>query len=161
MHVRRNRETFRRRARWRSGNACSEHRQREQSQAETKFHEPIDDFLPRTLQREWNGDNGHASTQRQRPHVADVRALPGSGAAGGLAGGLAALGATLVPGFDVVADALSLAERLEGVGLVVTGEGFLDAQSFAGKAVGGVVDLAREADVPVVMFAQSSGEPKR
>ena len=48
------------RARWRSGNACSEHRQREQSQAETKFHEPIDDFLPRTLQREWNGDNGHA-----------------------------------------------------------------------------------------------------
>ena len=55
--------------------------------------------------------------------------------AGGLAGGLAALGATLVPGFDVVADALSLAERVDDVDLVVTGEGFLDAQSFAGKAV--------------------------
>ena len=33
----------------------------------------------------------------------------------------------------------------------MTGEGFLDAQSFAGKAVGGVVDLAREADVPVLV----------
>jgi len=87
----------------------------------------------------------------ERDYGVDVRALPGSGAAGGLAGGLAALGATLVPGFDVVADALSLAERLEDVDLVVTGEGFLDAQSFAGKAVGGVVDLAREADVPVLV----------
>ena len=49
----------------------------------------------------------------ERDYGVDVRALPGSGAAGGLAGGLAALGARLVPGFDVVADALSLAERLD------------------------------------------------
>ena len=87
----------------------------------------------------------------ERDYEIDVRALPGSGAAGGLAGGLAALGATLVPGFDVVADALSLAERLEDVDLVVTGEGFLDAQSFAGKAVGGVVELAREVGVPALV----------
>ena len=89
----------------------------------------------------------------ERDYGVDVRTIPGSGAAGGLAGGLAALGASLVPGFDVVADALSLAERMEGVDLVVTGEGFLDAQSFAGKAVGGVVELAREADVPVLIVA--------
>ncbi|HLY83847.1 MAG TPA: glycerate kinase, partial [Acidimicrobiales bacterium] len=44
----------------------------------------------------------------------DVRPLPGGGAAGGLAGGLAAIGAELVPGFDLVAEALDLAERLEG-----------------------------------------------
>ena len=87
----------------------------------------------------------------ERDYEVDVRTIPGSGAAGGLAGGLAALGAKLVPGFDVVADALSLAERLDGAGLVVTGEGFLDEQSFAGKAVGGVVDLAREAGVPVLV----------
>jgi glycerate kinase len=89
----------------------------------------------------------------ERDHDVDVRSIPGSGAAGGLAGGLAALGAILVPGFDVVADALSLAERMDDVDLVVTGEGFLDAQSFAGKAVGGVVELAREADVPVLVVA--------
>jgi glycerate kinase len=86
-------------------------------------------------------------------HGVDVRDLPGSGAAGGLAGGLAALGATLVPGFDVVADALDLAERVAAADLVVTGEGFLDEQSFAGKAVGGVVELADEAGVAVMVVA--------
>ena len=80
----------------------------------------------------------------------DVADLPGSGAAGGLAGGLAALGATLVPGFDVVAEALDLAERVAAADLVVTGEGLLDDQSFAGKAVGGVAGLAAAAGVPVV-----------
>ena len=87
----------------------------------------------------------------ERDYGVDVTGIAGSGAAGGLAGGLAALGASLVPGFDVVADALSLTERIHGVDLVVTGEGFLDAQSFAGKAVGGVVDLAREVDAPVLI----------
>ncbi|MDQ1393924.1 MAG: glycerate 2-kinase [Acidimicrobiaceae bacterium] len=83
----------------------------------------------------------------------DVRPLPGGGAAGGLAGGLAAIGAELVPGFDVVADAVDLAERMEGADLVVTGEGLLDEQSFQGKAVGGVLDLARELGVPVLVVA--------
>ena len=79
----------------------------------------------------------------------DVAQLPGSGAAGGLAGGLAALGATLVPGFDVVAEALDLADRVAAADLVVTGEGLLDDQSFSGKAVGGVAALALAAGVPV------------
>lgn len=83
----------------------------------------------------------------------DVRDLPGSGAAGGLAGGLAALGAVLQPGFDVVADALELEERLEGADLAVTGEGFLDEHSFRGKAVGGVCRFAARAGVPVLVIA--------
>jgi glycerate kinase len=81
----------------------------------------------------------------------DVRAIPGSGAAGGLAGGLAAIGARLVAGFDVVADALGLEDTIENADLVVTGEGFLDAQSFRGKAVGGVVELARAAGAPALI----------
>ena len=81
----------------------------------------------------------------------DVRALEGGGAAGGLAGGLVAAGARLVPGFDLVADELELHERVEGADLVVTGEGFLDEHSFDGKAVGGVVELAAEAGVPVLV----------
>jgi glycerate kinase len=79
----------------------------------------------------------------------DVRELEGAGAAGGLAGALAALGASLVPGFDVVADALDLADHVRAADLVVTGEGFLDDQSFSGKAVGGMVGLAAAAGVPV------------
>lgn len=89
----------------------------------------------------------------------DVSAIPGSGAAGGLAGGLAALGADLVPGFELVADAIDLAERIEKADLVVTGEAFLDEHSFQGKAVGGVAELAEEAGVPVlVVVGQVFGE---
>lgn len=72
----------------------------------------------------------------------DVTRLEGAGAAGGLAGGLAALGARLVPGFDLIADEVSLMERVAHADLVITGEGCLDITSFDGKVVGGVVDVA-------------------
>ena len=80
----------------------------------------------------------------------DVRDVPGSGAAGGLAGGLLCAGARLVPGFDVVADELDLDDRVEGADLVVTAEGFLDEQSFEGKVVGGVTELAGANGIPVL-----------
>lgn len=86
-------------------------------------------------------------------HGVDVTELEGSGAAGGLAGGLAAVGARLVPGFDLVADEVDLYDHLEGADLVITAEGFLDAQSFQGKVVGGVAALAAHADVPVLVIA--------
>ena len=72
----------------------------------------------------------------------DVTSLIGAGAAGGLAGGLAALGAKLTSGFELVARRKGLRAALEGADLVVTGEGRLDATSFDGKVVGGVVALA-------------------
>ncbi|HUZ44632.1 MAG TPA: glycerate kinase [Acidimicrobiales bacterium] len=81
----------------------------------------------------------------------DVTGLPGAGAAGGLAGGLAALGARLIPGFDLVADAVELDERVARADLVVTGEGFLDEQSFEGKVVGGVAELCAEAATPLLV----------
>lgn len=86
-------------------------------------------------------------------HGVEVTGLDGGGAAGGLGGGLVALGAALVSGFDLVAEELELAERVESADLVVTGEGFLDAQSFEGKVVGGVAGLAAAAGVPVLAVA--------
>jgi glycerate kinase len=83
----------------------------------------------------------------------DVRELVGGGAAGGLAGGLATLGAHLLPGFEVVADELDLAERVEQADLVVTGEGFVDQQSFDGKVVGGVAELAEHAGTALLVVA--------
>lgn len=83
----------------------------------------------------------------------DVTAIPGAGAAGGLAGALATLGATLVPGFDLVADLIDLRERVAKADLVITGEGHLDEWSFRGKAVGGVVEVADEAGVDVLIVA--------
>ena len=89
----------------------------------------------------------------------DVTGLVGAGAAGGLAGGLAAVGAHLEPGFDLVADEVDLDERMEGGDLVVTGEGFLDEQSFDGKVVGGVVTLAAALGVPVLVVAGEVMDP--
>jgi glycerate kinase len=86
-------------------------------------------------------------------HGVDVRGLEGAGAAGGLAGALAAVGGTLVDGFDLVADEVDLDDALEGADLVVTGEGFVDAQSFEGKVVGGVAERAAAADVPLLVVA--------
>jgi glycerate kinase len=80
----------------------------------------------------------------------DVRTLDRSGAGGGVAGALAAVGARLVDGFELVADETALYDRIVTSDLVVTGEGFLDAQSFEGKVVGGVAELAAAAGVPVL-----------
>ncbi|WP_111766131.1 glycerate kinase [Nakamurella deserti] len=80
----------------------------------------------------------------------DVSALPGAGAAGGLAGGLAVLGARLAPGFDLVADVTGFDTALSEADLVITGEGHLDAGSYDGKVVGGVLHRARGRGVPVV-----------
>jgi glycerate 2-kinase len=79
----------------------------------------------------------------------DVTDIPGAGAAGGLAGALAALGGKLVPGFDLVADELDLYDAIAGADLVVTGEGHMDAQSFEGKVVGGVQAICARSDRPV------------
>jgi len=81
---------------------------------------------------------------------ADVSEMQGAGAAGGLAGGLAAgLQAELAPGFEVVAAEIGLPDAIEGADLVITGEGQLDAGSFDGKVVGGVLGIAAETGVPV------------
>lgn len=83
----------------------------------------------------------------------DVRDLDGGGAAGGLAGGLAAVGGVLSSGFELVAEEVALDEALEDADLVITGEGFVDEGSFDGKVVGGVIDWAEEAGVPVLVVA--------
>lgn len=81
----------------------------------------------------------------------DVIHLPGGGAAGGLAGGLAAVGGRIVSGFEVLAGAAELGSALRSADAAVTGEGRLDAGSFEGKVVGGVCDAAFRAEVPVLV----------
>jgi glycerate kinase len=87
-----------------------------------------------------------ADQYRARTGV-DVSQLTGAGAAGGLAGGLAAIGAEIAPGFEVVAEAVGLEAAFEGADLAVTGEGKFDASSLAGKVVGGVLAWAEDLGV--------------
>ncbi len=91
----------------------------------------------------------------------DVRVLPGAGAAGGLAGGLAALGAQLVDGFEYIAELTEFDDALDEADLVVTGEGGLDRTSFDGKVVGEVLRRAHEHAIPAVVVAARSTEVGR
>ncbi|MGO9823284.1 MAG: glycerate kinase [Solirubrobacteraceae bacterium] len=88
----------------------------------------------------------------------DPRGLPMTGAAGGLAGGLwAAFGAELVPGASFVLDAIGFDARMRAARAVVTGEGRLDQQSLAGKAVSEVATRARQAGVPCHAIVGANG----
>lgn len=89
----------------------------------------------------------------------DVVDVEGSGAAGGLAGGLLTVGAKLVSGFDYVADEVGLDELIENADLVITGEGFLDEESFDGKVVGGVAALCAELEVPCLAIVGEVVDP--
>ncbi len=84
---------------------------------------------------------------------------PGAGAAGGLGAGLLAFaGAEIRSGFDVVAEIVGLRESIEGADLVLTGEGRLDGQTGFGKTVAGVVGLANQSGVPVLVIPGSLGD---
>jgi glycerate kinase len=79
----------------------------------------------------------------------DPRGVAMTGAAGGLSGGLwAAFGAELVSGSEFVLDAVDFDRRMREARAVVTGEGKLDQQSLAGKAVSEVSTRARQSGVP-------------
>ncbi len=81
----------------------------------------------------------------------DVRDIPGAGAAGGLGAGLVAFcGATLERGVDIFIDAVGLPERMQGAGLVLTGEGRIDRQTAFGKTPAGVAEVAVRHEVPVI-----------
>jgi glycerate 2-kinase len=83
----------------------------------------------------------------------DYRDQPGAGAAGGLGFGLMSLcGAKIQPGFEVVAEAMGLEEKMKEVDLVITGEGSLDRQTLEGKTPAGVARLARKFGKPVFAF---------
>jgi glycerate kinase len=75
----------------------------------------------------------------------DFRNNPGAGAAGGLGFGVMSFcSGELRPGFDVVADAVELHEKIRRTDVVITGEGKLDRQTLEGKAPAGVALLARK-----------------
>lgn len=88
----------------------------------------------------------------------DILNVPGSGAAGGLGGGLMAFtGGVLRPGVDIVIDSVGLKRRLKNCDLVVTGEGRMDGQTIFGKTPAGVARVAGELGVPVIAICGSTG----
>ena len=81
----------------------------------------------------------------------DLRGAAGAGAAGGLGFGLMAFcGASMRPGFDLIAEVTGLEAAVRAADVVITGEGCLDAQTLHGKGPAGVAAMARRLGKPVV-----------
>jgi len=78
--------------------------------------------------------------------------LPGAGAAGGIGAALAALGAELVSGAELVLEQVGFRDAARTADLVVTGEGVVDRSTFEGKAPGEVVRVCAEEGVRCVLF---------
>ena len=89
----------------------------------------------------------------------DVQEIPGSGAAGGMGGGMAAFfGSRLQMGIETVLETVNFDNLLENADLVLTGEGKIDGQSLRGKVVIGVSRRAKKAKVPVIAVVGDIGD---
>lgn len=89
--------------------------------------------------------------ERRGINLAEVK---GSGAAGGTGGALYAfLGAELCKGADIVLDAAGFDEAIADADLVITGEGRIDRQTFAGKLPSSVLKRAAGKGVPAIAIA--------
>ena len=100
-------------------------------------------------------------------HYADVierrcgrvlRTLPGTGAAGGFVLPLMAFSKIEIrSGIETVLSLLQFDRLLEGVDLVVTGEGRLDSQSLQGKVLAGIGDACAKKGIPVAAVVGCMG----
>ena len=89
----------------------------------------------------------------------DCDAIPGAGAAGGLGAALRVyLKGEMRSGIETVLELIRFDERLEGVDLVVTGEGRTDWQSCFGKVMQGVGLHAKARGIPVLGLTGSLGK---
>jgi len=88
----------------------------------------------------------------------DADTIQGTGAAGGLGAALKVfLDAEMKSGIETVLDLIDFENRLQGVDLVVTGEGRTDWQSCFGKVMQGIGDRSSKHQVPVAALCGSLG----
>lgn len=88
----------------------------------------------------------------------NISSIPGSGAAGGLGGGLLAFtNSEIHPGVQIVAQETHLEEEIKDADYVFTGEGGTDFQTQYGKTPFGVAQIAKKYKVPVISLAGALG----
>lgn len=89
----------------------------------------------------------------------DVAEYPGAGAAGGLGAGLLLFtNAQLLPGVDIVLEAVRFADIAKDADLIITGEGRTDFQTACGKAPVGVSRIAKQYNIPTFCVSGSLGK---
>ena len=89
----------------------------------------------------------------------DVDQIKGTGAAGGLGAALNVfLNANMKSGIETVLDLIQFDTLLEGVDLVITGEGRMDWQSAFGKVPSGIGMRCKEKGIPAVAIVGGMGD---
>ena len=84
--------------------------------------------------------------------------IPGAGAAGGLGYGLMEFcGGELKSGIEIVLDLIKFNDYLDGVDLVISGEGRIDGQSVYGKVPVGIAGRAKKKNIPVLVVVGDIG----
>lgn len=84
----------------------------------------------------------------------DISHVPGSGAAGGMGGGLLAfLNAELKSGAELILDLCRFEEKATNADLILTGEGRIDRQSLMGKIPGKILEIGKQKGIPVIAIA--------
>ena len=100
----------------------------------------------------------HFATVVKRDIGVEISEVAGSGAAGGLGGGLIAfVDGQLRAGVDIVLDTVRLDDYLTGCDLIITGEGSMDHSTIYNKAPVGVAERAKRLGIPVVGISGSLG----
>ena len=84
----------------------------------------------------------------------DISPIPGSGAAGGMGGGmLAFFNAELRSGADLLLELSQFESKIENADLIITGEGRIDRQSLMGKIPGKILEIGKRKGIPVIAIA--------
>ena len=84
----------------------------------------------------------------------DICPIPGSGAAGGMGGGmLAFFNAELRSGADLLLELSQFESKTENADLIITGEGRIDRQSLMGKIPGKILEIGKRKGIPVIAIA--------
>jgi glycerate kinase len=101
----------------------------------------------------------HLAEIIQRDLGKDIRFLPGSGAAGGMGGGMTAFfDSRLQAGIETVLDIVGFDDKVRGADLVFSGEGKLDSQSLRGKVIVGVARRTKKQRVPLIAIVGDIGD---
>ncbi len=99
------------------------------------------------------------ATVMKRDCNVDVQSIAGSGAAGGMGGGMVAFfSSRLQMGIETVLETVGFSSLIDGADFVYTGEGKIDGQSLRGKVVIGVAREAKKKNVKVIAFVGDIGD---
>ena len=87
----------------------------------------------------------------------DIQDVPGSGAAGGIAGGLLGIAdAQIISGTQFFIQVTQLISQIQSADLIVTGEGKIDDQTFYGKIVGEIIHHALASQKRLILVCGSN-----